>query len=57
MAKRLRKAIRRKFGLKSKYLKNRTIRSKAKYRKKRIVVANFIKRNEKNYAQTIKYKL
>ena len=52
MAKRLRKAIRRKFGLKSKYLKNRTIRSKAKYRQKRIVVANFIKRNEKNYAQT-----
>ena len=57
MAKRLRKAIRRKFGFKSKHLKNRTIRSKAKYRKKRIVVANFIKRNEKNYAQTIKYKL
>lgn len=52
MAKRLRKAIRRKFGFKSKHLKNRTIRSKAKYRKKRIVVANFIKRNEKNYAQT-----
>lgn len=52
MAKTLRKAIMRKFGLKSKYLKNRTIRSKAKYRQKRIVVANFIKRNEKNYAQT-----
>ena len=52
MAKTLRKAIMRKFGLKSKYLKNRTIRSKAKKKKKRIVVANFIKRNEKNYAQT-----
>ena len=42
----------RKFGFKSKYLKIRTIRSEAKYRKKRIAVANFIKRNEKNYVQT-----
>ena len=52
ITKTLRKAIMRKFGFKSKYLKNRTIRSEAKYRKKRIAVANFIKRNEKNYAQT-----
>ena len=52
MTRSLRKANMRRSKLESKYLKKRTIKSKAKYKKQKNFVPNFIKRNGKNSTQT-----
>ena len=55
MTKSLHKAIMGRSGLENKYLKNSNTENKAKYKKQKNFLVNFIKRNGKNSTQTYNY--